>query len=253
MNQRRNATLSVYDKEYASRYDSIWQEHPAWAAIAADHVSTIEKLITPHTRWLDAGCGTGWFLSKFPGVFRSGFDLSHDMLEHARRKNPDAHFFQADLLDELPDCIGQWDLVTSTGQPWGYLSTIDEVETAARNMANWVAPGGVLMIQACDIVDMVNIPLEFKTPFGIAKITGVVWSFIESDRVHRNQLWPSLDQWIPWLEYDFEAIRVLHWPFTPDTQSHPRRVILASGKLAKTGTSKASLHLDSPSEADLPT
>src|SRR4051794_568056 len=117
-----------YDEYYASLYDSIWGKNTIWKAEAKFHIQTIAELLKPDTKWLDAGCGTGFFLSQFPEVSRTGFDLSSAMLKEAQKANPSAEaFHQMNLMDDKPEWVNQWGLVTCTGQPWSYLPTLADI------------------------------------------------------------------------------------------------------------------------------
>jgi hypothetical protein len=58
---------------------------------------------------------------------RAGVDLSTAMLARARAANPDARFFREDdIRHDVPEWHDAWDLVSSTGQAWGYVDFIGE-------------------------------------------------------------------------------------------------------------------------------
>ena len=74
----------------------------------------LARRVGPHTRVLDLGCGTGLLLDllsiredRYVGV-----DVSHGMLDGARRKYPRHRFVQADA-QQLDAVMGQFDLVVS--------------------------------------------------------------------------------------------------------------------------------------------
>src|SRR5690606_1984893 len=128
--------------------EDLWQHHELWEAETRNYLATLSEHIGPDTRWLDVGCGTGWFLSQFPGPERGGLDLSPSMLERARANNPDAAFFrEGDIRDDVPEWHDRFTFVSSTGQAWGYVDSMRDVERAAHNMARWTAPDGVLFVQ----------------------------------------------------------------------------------------------------------
>lgn len=246
---RREEVRALYGPEHAARYEDTWQNSEIWSRESKHYIRTITELLPEGGRWLDVGCGTGYFLGRFPGVERAGVDLSPSMLEHARANNPDAvELREADISVDQPDWHGRWDLVTSTGQAWGYLPTMDLIEQAARNMAAWTATGGVLMVQPADLTDLTGHRLDYdfsgeRPPANTTVVTGAVWTYYEDDDVHRNQIWPSLDQWVNWLAHDFEHIEIFNWPHDPPPPylAYPRRVVVARNKRETAGAARATI------------
>lgn len=229
---------SLYGESYASRYVDLWQDHDAWSQEAENYVETLGAHLREGVRWLDVGCGTGWFLSQFPGIDRGGIDLSPAMLERARAANPDARFFrQGDIRVDVPEFHDAFDLVSSTGQAWGYVDSLAEVEQIAANMARWTAPDGVLYVQAPDITDLTGlvIPYNFTgetPPHNTTVVTGAIWSYYDEGGEHRDQVWPSLDVWVRWLGQWFRRVEVVTWPHRPPPPflQHPRKHLEATGK-----------------------
>jgi len=245
--QRRDAVRTMYGPAQAARYEETWQLSDVWRGESENHVTTIAGLLSEGDRWLDVGCGTGYFLSRFPGVSRAGIDLSPAMLDRARAHNPDALLFRVgDIAVDVPEWHGAWDLVTSTGQAWGYLPSMEDIEQAARNMVAWTAPGGTLLIQPSDIVDVTGHRIDYdfsgEPPVaGAVRVTGVLWSWFEHDAAHTDMLFPSLDVWVNWLVHDFEKVEIFHWPHDPPPPHLPiaPRVIVASGKWPQRSPTRA--------------
>jgi SAM-dependent methyltransferase len=228
----------LYGERYAEQYEQLWQHNPVWAPEAAHYVQSLGEQIREGTRWLDVGCGTGWFLSQFPGVERGGIDLSPAMLAQARKNNPDALFLrQGDIRDDVPEWHDAWDLVSSTGQAWCYVDTMADIQRIAENMARWTAPNGVCMVGAADIFDIAGLVIPMHMPHeppvtGSARITAAVWNFYDEAGVHEHMIWPSIDVWLGWLAPHFNRIDVVIWPHDPP---YPylhggRRLVLASRK-----------------------
>jgi SAM-dependent methyltransferase len=192
-----------YDEYYASIYNDVWGKSDKWKAEANFHIETIEKFIKPGTKWLDAGCGTGYFLSHFPDVYRGGFDLSTAMLSEARKANPSAQFLEEmNLIDIRRDWENKWNLVTCTGQPWSYFRTLEEIEKTVENLSKWTTKDGYCILTPIDISDFLGeqVPNYFNEaliPSGSPIITGIHWTYNDLNIVD-NCLSPNLDQWVRW-------------------------------------------------------
>jgi SAM-dependent methyltransferase len=95
---------------------------------------------------LEAACGTGNYMEHFAGDFDvEGFDLSHEQVEAAKRKLPNARIEQADMVDF--DMGKQYDVVLCLFSSIGYLQTEENLDRAITNMAKHLKPGGVLIIE----------------------------------------------------------------------------------------------------------
>lgn len=225
-----------YDKAYAEKYNEIWIENELWAPEAKHHIDTLRELITPEVKWLDAGCGTGYFLSQFPGIKRAGFDLSDSMLDQAKKANPDALFFQqANLVNEVSEWNNQWDLVSCTGQPWTYLPTIAEIEVVVKNISGYVNENGKCLLPFFDLTDFSHNELaifnrESEIPDEMPYINGVIWNVRDNGVDHKNMILPNMDQWIRWFSRYFTKIEILRWPHDQPHLRIARRVLLCSGK-----------------------
>jgi ubiquinone/menaquinone biosynthesis C-methylase UbiE len=96
-------------------------------------------------RILDVGTGPGHVARylRDAGADVLGGDLSEAMLEHARRRNPDIEFRRLDMLAlDLPDA--------SIGAVSAFYAivhfTLDDVETAFREVRRILVPGGVALV-----------------------------------------------------------------------------------------------------------
>lgn len=244
---KREDVQAMYTR-YAPHYNDVWHTGGHWAKESEYHLATLAELIDSETLWLDAGCGTGYYLSHFPGVRRVGLDLTPAMLEQARLGSPDAEEFrQGDLRDDIEEWHGRFDLVTSTGQAWTYVDTVDEVERVAENLAGWTAPGGRCFVQVVDIMDMVDCEVTYNFT-GVRSgyetfVSGVVWSTYDGEATHANMVAPSLDQWVQWLSRHFQRIEIVRWPHDPPHPivRVPRRSILASRKRERGDTTPAEI------------
>lgn len=215
---RRNEVLALYDGAYAEAYDQRFLLADHTAPNAQRELELIgERLAAYGASWLDIGCGTGWYLARFPGVRRAGLDLSGAMLEIARQRSPDAEFRQGDFRDPVPEWRGAWSLVSCMWAAYAYVDTIGEVGKVIANMIDWTAPGGSVLIPIIDLPDLRNFDVTYReaTYFsGEVWVNGVIWSWTDetSGKLHENLLAPHTDQFIDWLAPSFEEIRVVPYP-----------------------------------------
>lgn len=235
MTQTSTRKGGPYDEKYAPMYNKLWSNNPVWKSEVKFHIQTIDKLLENKSNWLDVGCGTGYYLSKFPNVDRMGLDFSSAMLKEAQKVNPDVTFLEQSLGDSNSDLDGAFDLVTCTGQPWAYLSTFSEIEKAVENLANWTSREGVCMLTPLDMSDLggIQVPKYYdleEVPNDTSMIRGVWWTYKELDSVYHNMLLPNIDEWVRWFAVYFKKVEILHWPHEPAESFQPRRALICSQK-----------------------
>lgn len=244
-----NSNELVYNKEYASRYNDIWGDSDKWGPLAKQHIDTFRQLLSEDTKWLDAGCGTGYFMSCFPEIDRTGFDKSEGMLEEAREANPGIELRKADLRERVTEWEGKWDLVSCTGQPWTYLPVLSDIHTAVSNLAAYTNSEGKLFLTFFDISDFTENSLpQFNSSADIPDdqffVNGVVWSLNENGAEHKDMILPNIDQWIRWFSEYFMQIEIIHWNCLPHLRL-PHRSFLCSKK-RKDGDKEPSNIIDHP-------
>lgn len=102
--------------------------------------------IADGSRVLEAGCGTGSYLVHLAHWYEaSGFDISPEMLELARRKLPRVPLFQADMGDFEVDA--PVDALLCLYSAIGYLDGPDHLARTARAFSRALRPGGLLVIE----------------------------------------------------------------------------------------------------------
>ncbi|HET6482851.1 MAG TPA: methyltransferase domain-containing protein [Actinoplanes sp.] len=96
-------------------------------------------------RILDLGCGTGRLTAMLAerGYDVVGLDSSAGMLRVAEGRGSSATFVQADILD-LPD-LGSFDVILTTGQPFNYLASEQELTAVMVRLYSILGDKGVLM------------------------------------------------------------------------------------------------------------
>ncbi len=245
-----NSNDSVFNEEYAQNYNDVWINSEHWKPEAENHIDTLNSLLSNKTKWLDAGCGTGYFLSCFPEIERAGFDKSEAMLQQARLANPNIELKKMNLKDRITEWEGKWDLVTCTGQPWCYLPALSDIHTTASNLSAYTNDEGKLFITMLEIEDYMenNFPKFYNSADiheDMVVFNGIIWSITENGTLHKDMILPNLDQWIRWLSEFFMRIEILRWTHTPSHLRIPRRNLLCSIK-RKSGNTEPSKIIEHP-------
>jgi 2-polyprenyl-3-methyl-5-hydroxy-6-metoxy-1,4-benzoquinol methylase len=152
----RSAAVRSATEEKAF-YDDMWDRysHLDAASPAAFHrrrlvIELATRYAADVSRLLDVGCGQGELLRdltlRMPAALIAGSDLSERSLVDSRRRNPTFELFELDVADpQLPERhparLRSFDLVTCCE----VLEHIPDDQTAARNLASLLAPGGTLI------------------------------------------------------------------------------------------------------------
>jgi len=99
------------------------------------------------------GCGAGGNDYTFKKHFKvTGVDISEDMLEIARKLNPEVTYLYGDMRTiRLKECFDAVAIPDSIG----YMTTVEDLRSAILTAYKHLKPGGVLLIVA-------NIRAEFK-------------------------------------------------------------------------------------------
>jgi len=105
-----------------------------------------ENLRSGGDQLLDVACGTGHHIEYLKEHFVvEGLDISEELLEVARQRNPGVLFHRADMIHfELGR---RFDIVTCLFSSIGYVRTIENLRRAINCMAQHVMPGGVVVIE----------------------------------------------------------------------------------------------------------
>src|SRR5438067_12828924 len=100
---RAQDVRELYDQEYAELYNERILLGDANRQTTEYELTILRELLQKATSWLDVACGTGYILSQFPTVRRTGLDLSPAMIDVARRENPGVDFVVGDFLVDRPE------------------------------------------------------------------------------------------------------------------------------------------------------
>lgn len=211
-------TLATYDDAYAGSYNERFLFNGCQARSDYE-IETLRQLLNSGGPWLDVACGTGYVLSRFPGVERAGLDLAPAMLKLARRANPDALFFrEGDFLQPAPEWRGQWALVTCMWYAYTMVESMADVERVVENLANWTSDEGQCFVPLCDpslLAPGVSIPYS-TTPRiygGTLQISGVVWTYVdEFGKRHDNLIAPHVEHMVTMFKKYFDIVEIVEYP-----------------------------------------
>ena len=134
--------------ESADLYDAIYGAFKDYAAESVA-IATLVRTAHPNAHTiLDVGCGTGEhakYLLTSHGFTVDGLDLDPRLLAVARRKLPNARFFEADMGTFA--LHRRYDVVMCLFSSIGYLKTLDRVTAAFRCFRDHLAEGGVIIVE----------------------------------------------------------------------------------------------------------
>lgn len=234
----KESLLKIYDKEYADRYNDTFLLNPFAKGSSDFELDQLKQLLTPESKWLDVGCGTGYFLSQFPGIKRAGLDISSDMLNAAKKVNDDVLFLkQGDFRNEIPEFNNQWSLVSCMWNPYSYVDSMPEFEKMMSNIIDWTETGGSVFIPVVDLEDLrpnTLVPYAEDTAVfgGEILLTSYTWTWIEhSGKTHVNMVAPHAEHFIRLLEPYFETVELLRYPPYQDGWVS-RKAVLARKKIS---------------------
>jgi ubiquinone/menaquinone biosynthesis C-methylase UbiE len=213
--------LQTYDEAYARAYDGSFLTDPnsfnktaAELAILRDIFASKEE----RPRWLDVACGTGYMLSQFSDLPRTGLDLSPAMLHLARSKNPGIRLIEGNYRDRSLIEAGQFDVVSSMWWAYSFAESIDEIQRLIDNLWHWLAAGGVCFMPICEPAKNLY-GGQTQLPYVVTEnapvyggqilLTAVMWSWIEpSGKRHDNMLVPQVDYMVEMFRTRFSSVEV---------------------------------------------
>ncbi len=212
--------LDTYDEEYARTYNDKFILSRSNKRKSEFEVALLKELLAPGGPWLDVACGTGYFLSRFPGVARAGLDISPAMLAAARQANPDALFFrEGDFKTEVPEWEGRWSLVTCMWYAYGMVESIGAVKSLIGNLARWTSTDGACFVPVFEpkhVAHWVRIPYRprsIEAPPGTLLISSVTWTWIEdSGKRHDDMVAPQLEYMVAMFKEHFDVVDVVAYP-----------------------------------------
>ena len=147
----------------AEVFDALGKDYEtAFAGLTAqrDELDWLVTQLSAGARVLDVGCGTGRPTAEAlaaAGLDVTGVDVSPRMVDIARTQVPGARFEVADLRT-LTYPAGSWDAVVAFF-PLLQLTRV-EIDAALAKFADWLAPGGILLLATVP-ADVEDFDIEF--------------------------------------------------------------------------------------------
>jgi SAM-dependent methyltransferase len=129
----------------AQFYDAIY--HFKDYTAACKQLATLLQAHAPTAKTLlDVACGTGKHLEYLRKYYQvEGLDLSSEMLEIARRRCSEVPFHQGNMVDFS---LGYtFDIITCLFSSIGYVKTLENLRQTVANMADHLAPGGIVVVE----------------------------------------------------------------------------------------------------------
>lgn len=206
--------LETYDDAYAEVYNDTFL-HDVWTKASVEfQISLLRDALDGARNWLDVACGTGYVLSRFPGVDRTGLDISEAMLDRAKANNPDATLVRRDYREPHDAWVDRFDVVSCMWWAYCLAETMDDVRTLIRRLAEWTSPGGTVIVPLCNVnkFDSHNIKVPYIDPKvpGRCMITGVVWAWVqESGKLHDDVITPQVEHMVAMFKQHFASVEVV--------------------------------------------
>lgn len=219
--------LRVYDDSYAEQYNARFitaANHGNKEVAERELLQKVLNRAGTGARWLDLACGTGYFLSQFPEVDRTGLDLSPAMLRYAQEKNPAVPLVQGDFRNRDLFPAGSFDVISSMWWAYSYLETFREIEAFVANASYWLKDGGTFFLPIGDYKILAQtwwpVPQDFPYELnpklkmgGGLRITGLTWSYDDLDgKRHDHLLFPQPPEMVAMMRRHFGF--AIEFPYT---------------------------------------
>ncbi|MCB9185947.1 MAG: class I SAM-dependent methyltransferase [Flavobacteriales bacterium] len=231
----------IYDSNYAETYDERFLLSE-FSKISSDfELELLSEILSENSRWLDVGCGTGYYLSAFQDIERCGVDTSPAMLKIARSRNANARLVEQDFRVYLNQTNDKWDVVSCMWMPYNYLNSMHEFDEFLDNLTHVVEKSGSLFLPLFDLEDIrphTVLDYDWYTEMpgyeGNIILTSTTWTWKEkvSGKIHEHLIAPQLGYVLDRLSGLFEQIRVVRYPvYQPDWVS--RKAVLCLNRQEK--------------------
>ena len=242
----------LYDAAYAASFNDKFITSKLAARDAEFELKLLEDLLKGDPEWLDVACGTGYFLSHFPAIRRTGCDISGAMLDRARAADSSIVLIEHDMREPQLSWNDRFGLVSCMWFAYTLVDTMAEFDQVVANLAAWTSPAGTCFMPICDPwqISGVDIPYRAETIFpGTVNITGILWNYVEDNgaKRHTHLVTPQLDYIAQQFGRHFENIEIVryHQPrqgdglfryFRRDDSRNNRPALIATKKRTRDGS-----------------
>lgn len=229
--------LETYNDRYAEEYDRTFLLDEQWASNSIlFQLELLGAQLKGARTWLDVACGTGFVLSRFPEVERTGLDISPAMLKMARGRNPGVTIHEGNYLDEHPEFAGRFDVVSCMWWAYCMVETMTQIEQLVGNLALWTSEGGIVFLPLCNPqkfdTSRIKIPYVDETVPGRIMITGITWTWIQENGArHDDVVSPQVEHMVWMFEKHFAQVEVVEGPLDVIGQGwRVQDVLIARGR-----------------------
>ncbi|HEV7736049.1 MAG TPA: class I SAM-dependent methyltransferase [Chlamydiales bacterium] len=145
--------LQEKGSEFAYIYDAIGKSYETacegHCAHVGDIIKKISKTLSPGSKILDMGCGTGYpVASHFAGLGHhvTAVDFSQAMVDTARSNVPSSNteFIKADISSFIPSSAGDYDVVIASHSLYNF--PLGVIRTLILRFARWVRRDGIFLL-----------------------------------------------------------------------------------------------------------
>jgi len=158
----------VYDKYYASQYDTVQHNNERMKC----EINAIQKYQTEGSKTeslLDIGSGTGHLINELKTTMKCiGIDKSEHMVLRAKFKYPDNTYVKKNMLDSMIFYPNQFTHVSCT---YFTIYYIKNKYLLFQNCHKWLVPKGYLFIHMVDKTQFMKDGGDFKTPKSFKRYT----------------------------------------------------------------------------------
>ena len=153
--------IELYSKLFSRIYNEFgWNYYPE--AFAGQLLAWLSRKMPHAQSVLDLGCGTGVLcrILRANGLSADGVDLSANMIEIARKEDPEGWYETEDMTIYEPR--RKYDIVTCTGDAINHLTDIILVERTIDRVRNCIEDGGYFVFDLLNENEVADPePIEF--------------------------------------------------------------------------------------------
>lgn len=161
-----DAAAEAYRAARVAHWDAVARRldvSRGWSGAYHRRLATLYRhLVSPGSRVLELGCGTGDLLAALAPARGVGVDFSPEMLARARARHPELTFVEADA-HALPDLGGPFDVVVLSD----LLNDVWDVQRLLSGLAPHLAPGARVVTNSYS--RLWELPLAAAQRLGLAK------------------------------------------------------------------------------------